>query len=265
MFDGDPGEELMTTSLLNLTPYLAPGNVGKTADRTSLDGSAVPFGFDDGIPNWPAGIKPTIVDSKIFGHPVLQHNIPSNNGSTKTRCEVWANTPGLITPHTVDQSAFWKDKAVLRRGDTVSIDFEVYTDLAGWGARDDYGQIILQLQGQRSGPKPWTAGPVEIQIRHGQWRIGGGEGVWQYVSYPFVDKRRTIIELSLYVAGPGSGWYAFNIKPSMTAEALVGPVYPKLGTIYDDQEFLIPRPALYGGNIPDRRYANFGSWKVEKL
>jgi len=48
----------------------------------------------------------------------------------------------------------------------------------------------------------------------------------------------------------------------------VGPsqtIVPRLGTIYDDQLFLIPRPALYGGNIPDRRYANFGSFKVVKL
>src|SRR5882762_8953093 len=193
------------TVLSDLSPYLIPSNVGKTADKISLPGSPIPFGFDDGIPNWPTGIKPAIVNSSVFGRPVLQCNIPKNDGSTKTRCEVWANTPQLLTPHAVDQSAFWNDKQVLRRGDTVSIDFEVYTDLTGWGARDDYGQILLQLQGQRSGPKPWTAGPVEIQIRHGQWRIGGGEGVWVYQTAPFADRVRTTVSLYLHVEGPGKG------------------------------------------------------------
>jgi len=259
--------DIATKVLSDLSPYLIPANVGKTADATSLPGSAIPFGFDDGIPNWPTGIKPTILNSTVFGHPVLQCNIPRNDGSTKTRCEVWANTPGLASPQDVVLTHAWDGRQVIRRGDDVVIDFEVYTDLAGWGARDDYGQIILQLQGPRSGPTMWTAGPVEVQVRHGQWRIGGGEGVWDYVDFPFVDRTRTRILLTIHVDGPGKGWSKFAISRA-APYAWSGSyprVFPKLGTIYEDQTYLIPRPALYGGDIPDRRYANFGSFKVVKI
>lgn len=251
--------------LSDLSPYLIPSNVGKTADKTGVGDITAPFGFDDGIPNWPTGIKPTILNSSVFGHPVLQCNIPKNDGSTKTRCEVWANTPGLATSLQVQQTAAWDGKQVIRRGDDITIDFEVYTDLAGWGARDDYGQILLQLQGPRSGPTMWTAGPVEVQVRHGQWRIGGGEGVWEYQAVPFTDRVRTQISLQLHVDGPGKGWYSAAIAGTKAPAAWITPRYPKLGTIYDDQQYLIPRPALYGGDIPDRRYVNFGSWKVVKV
>lgn len=254
----------MTEVLSDLSPYLIPANVGKTADKaTVLNG--IPFGFDDGIPNWPAGIKPTILNSTVFGHPVLQCNIPKNDGSTKTRCEVWANTPSLATAPDVVLTHAWDGRQVIRRGDDVTIDFEVYTDLAGWGARDDYGQILLQLQGPRSGPTMWTAGPVEVQVRHGQWRIGGGEGVWEYQAVPFADRVCTHISLQLHVDGPGKGWYTAAIAGTKAPAAWITPRYPKLGTIYDDQQYLIPRPALYGGDIPDRRYVNFGSFKVVKI
>lgn len=250
-----------TQVLSDLTPYLIKANVGKTADKTVTATSNVPFGFDDGIPNWPAGIKPTILDSTVFGHPVLQCNIPRNDGSTKTRCEVWANLPQRTTPQIVDLSTHWNGRTVIRRGDTVQFDFEVYTDLAGWGERDDYGQIIFQLQGERSGKSPWTGGPVEVQVRNGQWLVGGGEGVWKYYSTPFTNKTRTTIGLVIHFDGPGKGYFTAVVNGVTVA----ADTKPQLGTIYDDQQFLIPRPALYGGNIPDRRYVNFGSWKAMRV
>ncbi len=187
-----------------------------------------------------------------------------------TGSSVQAEVPAGVTPADKYRSEFfWSDpggpQVKVGEGDRLRCRLQIGPHLGASGAERGVWQVVWQLHGPlRDGQ--WPAPPLNLHVRGGSWRIGGGAGRPDgYADYAkpfpaFVDDKNVVWDFDILVSQDPA---RARVDAWLDGEHVVEDWHPPSGTRYPDHAWLSMKSGLYTGSDPGtppptgRRYVTF--------
>lgn len=195
------------------------------------------------------------------------------NGALKpwwTGSAVQAEIPAGVTPHDKYRSEFfWNSPAgpqiKLGEGDRIRCRLHIGPHLGSTAADRGVWQVVWQLHGPQK-DTTWPPPPLNLHVRGGSWRIGGGAGRPDgYAAYakPFstyVDGANVTWDLDVLISQDPK---KARVDAWLDGRHVVKDWHPPSGTRYPTHAWLTMKSGLYTGSDPgtkpptQRRYVTF--------
>lgn len=172
-----------------------------------------------------------------------------------TGSSVHAEVPaGLPVEPKYRSEFFWNSpngpRLRVGEGDRLRCRLQIGPHLGGTGADRDIWQVVWQLHGPNK-QGWWPAPPLNLHVRGGSWRIGGGAGredghAEYYKPFtPFVDGKTVTWEFDILVSQHRD---KARVDAWMDGAHVVKAWHPASGTMYPSHAWLTMKSGLYTGN-----------------